>query len=80
METSLAQLRTQRSTLLGLLTNAALALVKLAAGIVGHSYALIADAVESTTDIFASLVVWRGLRVSSRAPDQRHPFACPLFF
>lgn len=74
MTTAITSLRTERSTLLGLLTNAALAFIKLAAGIIGHSYALIADAVESTTDIFASLIVWRGLRVARRAPDERHPF------
>jgi cation diffusion facilitator family transporter len=44
------------------------------AGVVGHSYALIADAIESFADIFASLVVWRGLRVASRGADDRYPF------
>jgi cation diffusion facilitator family transporter len=58
----------------GLLVNTGLALVKLVAGVVGHSYALIADAIESFADIFASLVVWRGLRVASRGADDRYPF------
>lgn len=58
----------------GLITNGVLALVKLLAGILGHSYALIADAVESVADIFSSLVVWGGLRVASRDADQRYPF------
>ena len=58
----------------GLLVNGGLALVKLLAGILGHSYALIADAVESVADIFSSLVVWSGLRISSRDADQRYPF------
>ena len=40
----------------------------------GNSYALVADAVESTADIFASLIVWSGLRVASRDPDESHPF------
>ena len=35
------------------------------AGIVGNSYALIADDIESTTDIVSSLVVWTGLKISS---------------
>jgi cation diffusion facilitator family transporter len=58
----------------GLVVNGCLALVKLLAGILGHSYALIADAVESVADIFSSLVVWTGLRVSSRGADRRFPF------
>lgn len=59
---------------LGLMVNGVLALVKLVAGILGHSYALIADAVESVADLFSSLIVWGGLRVSSRDPDNRYPF------
>ncbi len=58
----------------GMVINGCLALVKLLAGILGHSYALIADAVESVADIFSSLVVWTGLRVSSRDADRRFPF------
>lgn len=58
----------------GLIVNGCLALVKLLAGILGHSYALIADAVESVADIFSSLVVWSGLRLASRDADDRFPF------
>jgi cation diffusion facilitator family transporter len=63
-----------RSAQLGMLVNAVLALVKLVAGIVGNTYALVADAVESTADIVASLVVWSGLRVATRDPDEQYPF------
>ncbi|MEO8194889.1 MAG: cation diffusion facilitator family transporter [Gemmatimonadales bacterium] len=63
-----------RSAQIGMLVNAALAIIKLVAGIVGNTYALVADAVESTADIFASLVVWGGLRVASRDPDDDYPF------
>jgi cation diffusion facilitator family transporter len=59
---------------LGLLANGVLALVKLVAGILGNSYALIADAVESIADLFSSLIVWGGLRVASRDADDRYPF------
>lgn len=61
-----------RAALQGLLVNAFLTGVKLVAGIVGNSYALIADAVESGLDIFSSLIVWRGLRVTARPADQTH--------
>lgn len=63
-----------RSAQVGILVNAALATTKFLAGLVGNSYALVADAVESTTDILASLVVWGGLQVASREPDESHPF------
>ncbi len=58
----------------GLATNGLLALIKLAAGILGHSYALIADATESLADLFSSLVVWGGIAIAARAPDEDHPF------
>lgn len=57
-----------RSAQAGLQTNAALALIKLLAGVLGNSYALVADAIESTADIFSSLIVWSGLRIASRSP------------
>jgi cation diffusion facilitator family transporter len=63
-----------RSAQVGMLANAALALVKLLAGVLGNSYALIADAVESSADIFSSLIVWGGLRIASRDPDDDYPF------
>jgi cation diffusion facilitator family transporter len=48
--------------------------VKLIAGILGNSYALIADAMESSTDIFSSVIVWRGLQITDRPRDRTHPF------
>lgn len=63
-----------RIAVLGLLVNASLALVKLITGIVGHSYALIADAVESLADIFGSIVVWGGVRLAAEPPDENHPY------
>jgi cation diffusion facilitator family transporter len=47
---------------------------KMAAGIVGHSHALVADAVESLADILSSLVVWRGLVVAAEPADEDHPY------
>lgn len=63
-----------RATLLGMVVNIFLAGGKLAAGILGHSHALIADAVESLADIFSSIVVWRGLVVASEPADAEHPY------
>lgn len=58
----------------GIVANAGLAATKLVAGVTGNSYALVADAVESTADFFSSLIVWGGLRVASRDPDESYPF------
>lgn len=63
-----------RTTLLGMVVNTFLAAGKLAAGILGHSHALVADAVESLADIFSSIVVWRGLVVASEPADEEHPY------
>lgn len=63
-----------RAALTGLLVNAALVVVKLLAGILGHSYALVADAIESSTDIFSSLIVWAGLRITARPADEDYPY------
>jgi cation diffusion facilitator family transporter len=63
-----------RSAQVGLLVNTVLTGVKLVAGVVGNSGALIADAVESMADIFSSIIVWSGLRVSVREADEAYPF------
>lgn len=63
-----------RLSLAGLLVNATLGLVKLLAGLLGNSTALLADAVESLTDIGGSLIVWRGLSIASRPADADHPY------
>lgn len=58
----------------GLLTNAVLVIVKFVAGVVGNATALVADAVESSADIFSSLIVWTGLSVAARPADDNHPY------
>ena len=66
--------RSLRVTFLGLAVNTALAAAKLVAGILGHSHALVADAVESLADVFSSLVIWRGLVVADEPADEDHPY------
>jgi cation diffusion facilitator family transporter len=63
-----------RASLLGMGTNISLAAIKVTAGVLGHSYALIADGIESMADIVSSMVVWSGLKVSVRPPDEDHPY------
>ena len=54
--------------------NVLLAGVKLTAGVLGHSHALVADAVESFADVFSSIIVWRGLVVAAAPADEDHPY------
>lgn len=63
-----------RSTAVGIVVNMLLAATKGIAGVVGNSYALIADAIESATDVASSLVVWGGLKISALPPDEDHPY------
>ncbi|MGC4073775.1 MAG: cation diffusion facilitator family transporter [Nibricoccus sp.] len=63
-----------RLVLRGIGLNATLAAVKIAGGVIGNTYALIADGVESLVDIFSSALVWAGLRVAMRPPDDNHPY------
>lgn len=66
--------RSLRVTFLGLAVNTMLAMGKLIAGLLGHSHALVADAVESLADLFSSIVVWRGLVVAATPADDEHPY------
>jgi cation diffusion facilitator family transporter len=63
-----------RSAQFGLLVNAILAVIKILAGALGNSYALIADGVESTADVLASTIVWGSLRIAARDADTDFPF------
>ncbi len=57
-----------------MLLNFVLAVVKIAGGILGNTYALIADGAESLIDIFSSALVWAGLRMAAQPPDSDHPY------
>jgi cation diffusion facilitator family transporter len=57
-----------------ILANIGLAIVKWVTGIFGNSYALIADAIESTSDVFSSILVLLGLKYSTLPPDENHPY------
>jgi len=63
-----------RTTYFSIIGNTSLALIKGLAGFLGNSYALIADAIESTTDIFSSLFVLFGLKYAKRPADKNHPY------
>lgn len=63
-----------KATWFSIASNACLATIKGLAGYFGNSYALIADAIESTTDIFSSVLVLLGLRYAKRPADENHPY------
>ena len=67
-------LRGKRAARAGIFTNALLAAFKLIAGVLGNSYALIADAIESSADVVSSTIVLGGLQVAGREPDDQYPF------
>ena len=63
-----------KTTYLSIAGNFGLAVIKGLTGYFGNSYALIADAIESTSDIFSSLLVLFGLRYASKPADKNHPY------
>jgi len=63
-----------RLALIGVLINLVLAAVKISAGVFGHTYALIADGIESLLDIGSSLVLFWGLKFAAQPPDETHPY------
>ncbi|WP_282178417.1 cation diffusion facilitator family transporter [Maribacter stanieri] len=63
-----------KTTYFSIIGNICLALIKGFAGFFGNSYALIADAIESTTDIFASVLVLLGFKYAERPADENHPY------
>ena len=63
-----------RLVLRGVGLNLVLAVAKLSGGVLGHTYALIADGAESLLDVVSSLVVWAGFRWAGEPPDADHPY------
>lgn len=60
--------------LIGIVANIFLTIVKALGGIFGNSYALIADAIESATDIIGSSIVYLGVRYAQKPADDNHPY------
>lgn len=63
-----------RTTIIGIITSFLLAMVKGIAGYIGNSYALIADAIESASDVFTSLIVLTGIKIAKKPADHNHPY------
>jgi cation diffusion facilitator family transporter len=63
-----------KSSLIGIGFNFVLASFKCTVGVIGHSFALIADGIESISDVISSIVVYLGLRLAIKPPDEDHPY------
>src|SRR3984885_4664281 len=63
-----------KSSLIGIGFNLVLALFKCTTGFIGYSFALVADGIESLSDVISSTVVYLGLRFSIKPPDEDHPY------
>ena len=70
-ETAGLAMRVSRVTIL---INLLLSAVKLAAGLVAKSGAMVSDAVHSASDVFSTVIVMIGLRAASKDPDREHPY------
>ena len=66
-------------SVISMVTNVILTVAKFAAGVIAHSGAMISDAVHSASDIFSGLIVLIGVRISSKAPDDKHPYGHERF-
>lgn len=63
-----------RVSFLTIIGNVVLAIVKLLAGIIAHSNAMISDAVHSASDVFSTIVVIIGIKLASKQADKEHPY------
>ena len=68
-----------RVSMVSIIGNAVLSLLKFLAGIFAHSGAMVSDAVHSASDVFSSIIVIIGVKLSTRAPDKEHPYGHERF-
>lgn len=63
-----------RVSMITIIGNIALSVIKLLAGIIAHSNAMISDAVHSASDVFSTIVVIIGIKLASKKSDKEHPY------
>lgn len=68
-----------RVSWVSIIGNSALSLIKLLAGIIAHSGAMISDAVHSASDVFSTIIVMIGVKISARDADEDHPYGHERF-
>lgn len=73
METNF-QKTANRVSMITIIGNVALSVMKFLAGIVAHSNAMISDALHSASDVFSTIVVMFGIKLAAKEPDKEHPY------
>lgn len=68
-----------RVSMVSIIGNAILSLLKLLAGLLAHSGAMVSDAVHSASDVFSSIIVIIGVKISARESDRDHPYGHERF-
>lgn len=63
-----------RVSITSIVANVLLSLLKLLAGIIAHSSAMVSDAIHSASDVFSTFVVMIGIRLAAKKPDKEHPY------
>lgn len=63
-----------RVSMVTIIGNILLSVIKLLAGIIAHSSAMISDAVHSASDVFSTIIVMIGIRLASKEADKEHPY------
>ena len=63
-----------RVSAITIMENIVLSVIKLAAGIMAHSSAMISDAIHSASDVFSTFIVIIGIKLASKKPDKEHPY------
>ena len=63
-----------RVSFITIVGNVLLSVIKLLAGIIAHSNAMISDAIHSASDVFSTIIVIIGIKLSARKPDREHPY------
>lgn len=74
MENQIFKFQATKVSLVSIIGNTILSIFKLIAGVIAHSGAMISDAVHSASDVFSSIIVIFGVRVSSKESDKEHPY------
>jgi len=74
METTQRESQSMLAVYVGLVANIILAFLKTTIGILGHSPALLADGINSTSDVAAYVVVGAFMRQAGKPPDHEHPY------
>lgn len=66
--------KAEKTIIQSVLGNILMAGIKITGGVLGNSFALIADGIESLTDVLSSFLVWIGIRYANRPADEDHPY------